>query len=100
MKTQPIVIICVSLLLLVNSCNQIRTQAKLKEVTRMQGKYIVSDKIILDGRENTAAGFRSVAIGGRGHTADKDDQVIIADEDGVILDEVNPRLSQALRKEF
>ena len=99
MKTQPIVIICLSLLLLVNnSCNQIRTQAKLKEVARMQG--IVSDKIILDGRENTAAGSRSVVIGGRGHTADKDDQVIIADEDGVILDEVNPRLSQALRKEF
>jgi len=52
---------------------------------------------IVSGKRNTVSADRGVLIGGSGHTVDTDDQVIIADAEGVILNEVNPRLSEALR---
>jgi len=53
---------------------------------------------IVSGKRNTVFADRVVLIGGSGHTADTDDQVLIADENGAMMDEVNPRLSRAIRQ--
>ena len=49
---------------------------------------------VFGGKSNVASGEYSVVIGGSHNMASIKNQVIIADDEGAILDEINPRLSK------